>query len=73
MYIMEISEEWFASLTRFETDLIKTYLDIGDPKKSDTIPEIDGPVLLRPFKERKTEISVQGLQQNFHDGLQVFL
>ena len=39
---MEISEEWIASLTRFETDLIKTYLDINDPKKSDAIPEIDG-------------------------------
>ena len=44
---MEISEEWFASLTRFETDLIKTYLDIGDPKKSDTMPEIDGPVKIK--------------------------
>ncbi len=41
---MEISEEWFASLTRFETDLIKTCLDINDPKKSDTMPEIDEPV-----------------------------
>jgi len=41
---MEISEEWIASLTRFETDLIKTYLDINDPKKSDAVPEIDEPV-----------------------------
>jgi len=41
---MEISEEWIASLTRFETDLIKTYLDINDSKESDTIPEIDEPV-----------------------------
>jgi len=44
---MEISEEWIASLTRFETDLIKTYLDINDPKKSDAIPEIDGPVKIK--------------------------
>ena len=44
---MEISEEWIASLTRFETDLIKTYLDINDPKKSDAIPEIDEPVKIK--------------------------
>ena len=44
---MEISEEWIASLTRFETDLIKTYLDINDPKKSDAMPEIDGPVKIK--------------------------
>ena len=44
---MEISEEWIASLTRFETDLIKTYLDINDPKKSDTMPEIAGPVKIK--------------------------
>ena len=44
---MEISEEWIASLTRFETDLIKTYLDINDPKKSDTVPEIDEPVKIK--------------------------
>ena len=41
---MEINEEWIASLTKFETDLIKAYLYIHDPKESDTIPEIDGPV-----------------------------
>ncbi|MBQ1910441.1 MAG: IS1595 family transposase [Erysipelotrichaceae bacterium] len=44
---MEISEEWIASLTRFETDLIKTYLDINDPKKSDAVPEIDEPVKIK--------------------------
>lgn len=44
---MEINEKWIASLTRFETDLIKTYLDISDPKKSDAIPEIDEPVKIK--------------------------
>ena len=44
---MEINEKWIASLTRFETDLIKTYLDINDPKKSDAIPEIDEPVKIK--------------------------
>ena len=47
MNIMEINEKWIASLTKFETDLIKAYLDISDSKKSDAIPEIDEPVKIK--------------------------
>ena len=37
---MEISEEWIASLTRFETDLIKTYLDTDKKQIDPSVPEI---------------------------------
>ena len=37
---MDISEEWIASLTRFETDLIKTYLDTDKKQIDPSVPEI---------------------------------
>ena len=38
---MEISQSWISSLSRFETDHIKAYLDINDPKDKHIAPQID--------------------------------
>jgi len=38
---MDINENWISGLTRFETDLIKAYLDLDKERADPSVPEID--------------------------------
>lgn len=52
---MKIDEEWINSLTRFETDLLKAYLDTGKGKIPVSIPEIDRALSVKECVHCKSE------------------